>query len=85
MKDLSKYQTALDIPTQEFEDMILEAHSDIDITSAFIEANQDDFDEYCYEHGIHHDYAMDHEMDYMESRDEAFFEFVFNWHKRGSK
>jgi len=80
-----KYETLQDMPDQEAEDMIEAAHGDLDLCSAFIDSERDDFDEYCRDHGIHHDYEMDHEFDFIESRDDTFFEFAFQWYKEKGK
>ena len=52
---------------------------DQDCQAAFIEKNYEDFEHYCLNKGIHHDYYCDHEFDYCEAREDDFLEFAANY------
>lgn len=60
----------------EYESLKLRAFDDDDMANRFIEAFYLEFDLWCSENGIHHDYAMDHELDYLEAHEEEYLEFA---------
>lgn len=53
--------------------------SDDRCTTEFIERNAEDFDLWCCENGIHHDYACDHELDYLEAHEDDFLDFALEF------
>lgn len=48
---------------------------DGDCVSAYIEKNYDDFEMWCTDRGIHHDYYCDYEYDYCLQNELDFTEF----------
>jgi len=70
-----------DLPENQYEQLMKLAKDD-EFQSAFCEFNADDFYLWLAEKGIHHDYACDCEVDYVEAHEEDYLEFVYQIEKR---
>ena len=46
------------------------------LVSLFISDNYDDFEEYCRDRGISHDFYCDYEFDYVLTREAEFIEYA---------
>lgn len=51
-------------------------YSDFSLMHDFIELNYQDFEMHCIERGIHHDYYLYEEINYLEQNDASFRRFA---------